>query len=285
MKNMRAALMRDIGVAVLLLWAFAQALVMTLAEEQLRMTYLLLIIVMDAVVIFGFTGRVALCAVLSCTLTCGWVSYKLYCYYAIGEMILTMDYLVTPLPLVGALACWLFQQGMRSMDSENSMLRRQVEELVLVDDVTGLYNQRALYRDLRSIVKYGSRNNLPICLMVVQPRYESELRAMLPRRQYLELLQIMANIVRDGVRLEDKVYCIDDHGTLAIVLTTDEAGSQFVRNRLKQALQKPNTFPGILERGTKLDVCFACKEYDRERFGEDMMGFKNAVESELVYDV
>ncbi len=285
MKNMRAALVRDIGIAVLLLWAFAQALVMTLADAQMQMTYLLLIIVMDAIVILGFTGRVALSAVLASTLTCAWVSYRLYCYYALGEMILMMDYVLTPLPLAGALACWLFHQGMHSMDAENTMLRRQVEELVLVDDVTGLYNHRALYRDLRSIVKYGARNNLPISLMVIQPRYESELKAMLPRRQYLELLQIMANMVRDGVRLEDKVYCIDDHGTLAIVLTTDEAGSQFVRNRLRNMLQKPNAFPGILERGAKLDVRIACKAYDSERFGDDMIAFKNAVESELVYDV
>lgn len=285
MKNMRAAFLRDLGVVVLLLWAFAQALVMTLADPSARLTYLLLIIIMDAIVLSGFTGRIALCTVLSSTLTCVWVSYKLYCYYANGEMILSLDYVLAPLPLVGALACSLFRQGLHGIDSENTMLRRQVEDLVLVDDVTGLYNLRALYRDLRSQVHYSARNNLPVSLMLVQPRYEAELRGMLPKRQYLELRQIMANIVSDGVRVEDKAYCIDDVGTLGIILTTTEGDSQFVRNRLKDALQKPNAFEGILERGTKLDVRFACKQYDRERYGEDMMAFKNAVESELVYDV
>ncbi len=282
---MRAALFRDLGIALLLLWAFAQALLMLLADANVQMTYLLLILLMDAVVIIGFSGRVPMCTVFACTLTCAWVSFCLYGYYAQGNMIHLADYLLVPLPLLGAAACALFHKGLSGIDSENTMLRRQVEELVLVDDVTGLYNQRALYRDLRGLVRYGSRNNLPVSLMLVQPRYETELRGMLPRRQYLELRQIMANIVSDGVRLEDKVYCIDEKGTLAIVLTADETGSRFVKNRLKNALEKENAFEGILERNTHLNVRFSCKTYDKERFGDDMIAYKSAVESELVYDV
>lgn len=45
-----------------------------------------------------------------------------------------------------------------------------------------------------------------------------------------------------------------------------------------------DAFDGILERGTHMDLRFACKEYD-EHFGKDMMAFKKAVESELAYDV
>ncbi len=285
MKNLQATVIRDAGITLLLLWAFAQVLMMSMAPSDAHLGYLVMIFVMDAVVLVGFSGRMSLCSVVSSMLTCVWVSYKLYAFYAMGQMIRATDYLMAPMPLIGAASCWLFQRGIASIDSENSMLRRQVEELVLVDGVTGLYNQRALYRDLRSLVKYGQRNHLPISLMIVQMRYEAELRNMLPRRQYQELRQIMANIVADGVRVEDKAYCIDEHGTLAIILTADQAGSQFVRNRLKSAIQRDNAFEGILDRGTKLDVRFACKEYDEERFGGDMMAFKSAVESELVYDV
>ncbi len=285
MKNMRASFLRDLGLIILLLWAFCQALVMTLATPASQMTYLLLIIVMDAIVMTGFTGRVSLCTVLSSTLTCAWVSYKLYAYYSLGEMILLLDYLLAPLPLIGALACSMFRTGLQGIDSENDLLRRQVEDLVLVDDVTGLYNHRALYRDLRGLVRYAERNNLAVTLLLIQPRYTDELRAMLPNRQFQELRQIMANIVHDSVRVEDKAYCVDETGTLAVVLTTNVQGGQLVANRLKEALQKVNAFEGILERGTKLDIRFASKQFDRERFGEDMIAFKNAVESELVYDV
>lgn len=285
MKNFRSAVLRDFGIAILLLWAFSQALVMTFAEKTALEGYLIMIFVMDAAVLIGFAGRMSICTVMSSMLTCAWVGYKLYAFYEGGEMILPMDYVIVPLPILGMAACALYQRGLKSIDSENTMLRQQVEELVLVDEVTGLYNQRALYRDLRSLVRYGERNNMPISLMIVQPRYEAELRGMLPRKQYLKLRQEMAAIITDGVRVEDKTYCIDERCTIAIALTTNEDGSQFVKNRLKAALQKDGAFEGVLDRGTKLDVRFACKEYNRERFGDDMMAFKSAVESELVYDV
>ena len=165
------------------------------------------------------------------------------------------------------------------------MLRRQVEELVLVDELTGLYNQRALYRDLRLMAGYAARNNLPISLMLVQMRYESELRGILPKRRYVELRQKMADTVRMTVRVEDRTYCIDEKGTLAVLLTTTEKDSVFVRNRLTAALRKDGAFDGILEPGVKLDLRFACKQYSAETFKGDMMGFKRSVESELVYDV
>ncbi len=285
MKNFRSAVLRDLGIAILLLWAYSQALVMTFAEKSALEGYLFMIFVMDAAVLIGFAGRMSICTVLSSMLTCAWVSYKLYAFYAGGEMILPMDYVIIPLPLIGMAAAALYQRGLKSIDSENIMLRQQVEDLVLVDEVTGLYNQRALYRDLRSLVRYGERNHMPISLMIVQPRYEAELRRMLPQKKYLKLRQEMAAIITDGVRVEDKTYCIDDYCTIAIVLTTDEDGSHFVQNRLKAALQKDGAFGEVLDRGTKLDVRFACKEFNRERFGDDMIAFKSATESELVYDV
>lgn len=283
-KNLRAAYLRDIAILLLLLWAFAQAIIMTFAPAGNRVVYLIMLLTMDAAVMIGFLGRSSMSWVLCGTLTCVWVCYKLYDYYFAGALLALTDYVLIPVPLLGALAASIFLRGMKSMDSENALLRRQVEELVLVDELTGLYNQRALYRDLRLMAGYAQRNNLPISLMLVQLRYESELRGILPKRQYNELRQKMADIVRMSVRVEDRTYCIDEKGTLALLLTTTEKDSVFVRNRLTTALRDTNAFEDILEPGTKLDLRFACKQYTAECKG-DMMGFKRSVESELVYDV
>lgn len=285
MKNLQGAILRDLGIAVLLLWAFAQAVVIALAQSSAYDGFLLMFFAMDVAVLIGFSGRLSISTILSCVLTCVWVSYKLYAFYAGGDVILPLDYAMAPLPLVAAGACALYQRGLRGIDSENSMLRQQVEELVLVDEVTGLYNQRALYRDLRVMVHYCERNKMPISLMIVNPRYEAELRGMLSGKQYQRFRQAMATIVMHGVRVEDKIYCVDERCTIAIVLTTDKANSIYVQNRLKAALQAQGAFAGILDSGIKLDVRFACMEYDREKFGDDMMAFKSAVESELIYDV
>lgn len=170
------------------------------------------------------------------------------------------------------------------LSGDSLLLRRQVDEQVLVDDVTELYNLRAMYRDAQMMTGYCVRNHLPISLMIIQMRYESELRGMLSHSRYIQLRKRLAELVMDSVRVEDKVYCIDEHGTMAILLTSNEANSAYVRSRIIEAVTKEDAFDGILERGTHMDLRFACKEYD-EHFGKDMMAFKKAVESELAYDV
>ena len=276
MKNetQSALVARDAAIILLLIWAFMQALLMIWAPADTQTTYLLLLFLMDIAVLCGFMDRVNTGTALAATITCGWVAYKLYSFY----------YFVTVLPLLGSGAAALFSRSMRYVNAENKLLRRQVDEQVLVDDVTELYNLRAMYRDAQMMTGYCVRNHLPISLMIIQMRYESELRGMLSHSRYIQLRKRLAELVMDSVRVEDKVYCIDEHGTMAILLTSNEANSAYVRSRIIEAVTKEDAFDGILERGTHIDLRFACKEYD-EHFGKDMMAFKKAVESELAYDV
>ena len=282
MKNetQSALVARDAAIILLLIWAFMQALLMIWAPADTQTTYLLLLFLMDIAVLCGFMDRVNTGTALAATITCGWVAYKLYSFYAVGETVYLTDYFVTVLPLLGSGAAALFSRSMRHVNAENKLLRRQVDEQVLVDDVTELYNLRAMYRDAQMMTGYCVRNHLPI----IQMRYESELRGMLSHSRYIQLRKRLAELVMDSVRVEDKVYCIDEHGTMAILLTSNEANSAYVRSRIIAAVTKEDAFDGILERGTHLDLRFACKEYD-EHFGKDMMAFKKAVESELAYDV
>lgn len=281
MKNetQSALVARDAAIILLLIWAFMQALLMIWAPADTQTMYLLLLFLMDIAVLCGFMDRVNTGTALAATITCGWVAYKLYSFYAVGETVYLTDYFVTVLPLLGSGAAALFSRSMRHVNAENKLLRRQVDEQVLVDDVTELYNLRAMYRDAQMMTGYCVRNHLPISLMIIQMRYESELRGMLSHSRYIQLRKRLAELVMDSVRVEDKVYCIDEHGTMAILLTSNEANSAYVRSRIIE-----DAFDGILERGTHMDLRFACKEYD-EHFGKDMMAFKKAVESELAYDV
>lgn len=279
MKNetQSALVARDAAIILLLIWAFMQALLMIWAPADTQTTYLLLLFLMDIAVLCGFMDRVNTGTALAATITCGWVAYKLYSFYAVGETVYLTDYFVTVLPLLGSGAAALFSRSMRHVNAEN-------KQQVLVDDVTELYNLRAMYRDAQMMTGYCVRNHLPISLMIIQMRYESELHGMLSHSRYIQLRKRLAELVMDSVRVEDKVYCIDEHGTMAILLTSNEANSAYVRSRIIAAVTKEDAFDGILERGTHMDLRFACKEYD-EHFGKDMMAFKKAVESELAYDV
>lgn len=282
--NRNASTIREIGIASLLLWTFALVLITLFAPAAKRTAYAVLIFATNVAVLIGFMSRTSLCMVLCGTLSCVWVSYRLYMFFVAGTIFHPVDYVMIVMPLWGMLSAILFEKGILGIDTENTSLRKQVDELVLVDEITGLFNLRALYKDLLMIISYSERRDLPISLMIIQMRYEQELNNMLTRRQYIKLCQALAKLVDGGVRLEDRTYAIDDKGTLAIILTTSSEDSAIVRKRLLNAIAANDTFDGILERGANLQLQIACKQYQKD-YGEDMMRFKCDVENELVYDV
>lgn len=133
MKNetQSALVARDAAIILLLIWAFMQALLMIWAPADTQTTYLLLLFLMDIAVLCGFMDRVNTGTALAATITCGWVAYKLYSFYAVGETVHLTDYFVTVLPLLGSGAAALFSRSMRHVNAENKLLRRQVDEQVL----------------------------------------------------------------------------------------------------------------------------------------------------------
>ncbi len=279
-----APLSRDLSILLLLLWAFAQAVLLALSAKENAATYLVIFFCSDAAVLISYLGRRNSGLALGGTITCVWVAWKLYAFYMQGESFYAMDYVMIPMPLLGVLAATLYEASVRSMNTENALLRRQVEEQVLIDETTGLYNLRALYRDLQIMVHYCARNDLPLTLFITQMRYESELRRMLSAARYAELLRRLAELVQGNVRAEDRVYCIDEHGTIAVLLTTTEEGSTVAKARIYSMLEKAD-MKGILESGTRLEMRSAAKQYSKETYGTDMIRFKKAVEGELMYDV
>lgn len=279
-----ASLSRDLSILLLLLWTFAQAVLLALSAKENVTTYLVLFFCSDAAVLVSYLGRRNSGLALGGMITCVWVAWKLYAFYMKGATFYVMDYVLIPMPLVGVLAATLYEASVRMINQEIALLRRQVEEQVLIDDTTGLYNLRALYRDMQIMVHYCQRNNLPLTLFITQMRYEGELRRMLPAAKYSELRRRLADLVQNNVRAEDRVYCIDEHGTIAVLLTTTEEGSNVAKARIYGMLEKVD-MSGVLERGTRLDMRSAAKQYDKDVYGTDMIRFKKAVEGELMYDV
>ena len=72
---------------------------------------------------------------------------------------------------------------------------------------------------------------------------------------------------------------------MGVILTCDQENSKFVRDRIRANLEKKDAFAGIVERAIRVEAKIACLEYDEEKYGSDMILFKQKVENELQYDV
>lgn len=284
-KRATGYLLQDIGLLLLLLCLGGTALAASYADSALRSeSTVMLMGCLLAILLAGFKLS-SLSIVLAAFEVLVYTAYKLFCFFAESTAIEPLCYAWLFLPLFSVGAMQLFIYGNRQTELENDVLKEQVEELVMVDSLTGLYNLRSLYNDLPKQIAYAERNHMTVSLLIVKLRYGQELMKVLSRRNFETLLQKMALIVSDTVRVEDRTYSLDEDGSLGVILTCDQESSHFVRDRIRSILEKKETFEGITDRAIRVEVKIACLEYDREKYGSDMILFKQKVENELQYDV
>ncbi len=284
-KRTTGYLLQDAGLVLLLLCIGGAALAVGIVEEALKIEFVVMLMgTFLAILLAGFklTGISVVTGAFEILL---YTAYKLFSFFTYAREIEPICYvwIVLPLLSVGAMAAFIY--GSRQTELENDVLKEQVEELVLVNSLTGLYNLRSLYIDLQKQVAYSERNHMTVSLMIVKLKFGQELKKVLSRRNFEALIQRMAVIITDAVRLEDRTYSLDNEGMVGVILTCDQENSKFVRDRIRANLEKKDAFAGIVERAIRVEVKIACLEYDEEKYGSDMILFKQKVENELQYDV
>lgn len=277
--------MRDAGMALFLAVLWGTLLLCILAPEASRMTYLMLMGFDFACAALGFMGYPYLMAVLTGILSGVWTIEKLYAFHVEGvPLLFPFDHLwiLAPLVLISGVA--LFQAGAARIARENDLLRVQVEESVLIDARTGLANLRALYREFPMMLNLCARHRQPLSLMIVSLRYGQELRAFLTEGQFCMLRQRLAELIAGTVRLEDRLYSIDEDGAVALLLIADDEGCETVRRRLREAVSESGAFDDVTAEGIEVAVRIANRMCDKAS-GMSPIEMKLAVEAELAYDV
>lgn len=278
-------LFQDLGLVLLLACLFTGAMTVSYTPKPLLFeAVLMLLFIFLAILLTGFK-LFGLSIVLSGLEVLIYTAYRLYLFLAYETEIPLISFVLIFLPILSVAAMYLFVSGNRKLELENDILREQVEELVMVNPLTKLYNLRSLYHDLYIQVSYAERNKLPLSLMVIVLKYESELKSILSRQNYERVIQRLAQIVSDTVRVEDKTYSTDHKGSLAIIMTCDKEGSEIAMGRLRSRISERDAFSDIADHAIKIEVKMASMEYSKEEFGDDMMQFKQRVENELQYDV
>lgn len=284
-KRVTGYLLQDVGLLLLLLCIGGAALAVGNVENAMKPEFTVMLMATFLGVLLAGFKLIGLAIVLGAFEELVYTAYKLFYFYAYSEKIEVICYVWLILPLISVGAMIAFIYGSRQTELENDVLKDQVEELVMINSLTGLYNLRSLYNDLQKQVAYSERNHMNISLLIVKLRYGQELKKVLSRRNFETLLQKMALVVTDAVRLEDRTYSLDNEGTIGVILTCDQENSKYVKERIRANIENRDTFAGITEKAIRVEVKIACLEYEKEKYGSDMILFKQKVENELQYDV
>lgn len=231
-------------------------------------------------------GNFLISVIVAAVATISFAGFKIYALMTgVGDF-KYVSFLWILVPALCTFGMYLYSKIYRTLDLDNAVLKQQIEELVMVDRVTGLYNLRSMFMDIQTQISYAERNNTSVSLMIIRLRYPAEMRKVLKREQYEKLLNRMAGLIMDTVRLEDRVYSIDNMGGFGIVLTCNVEGTKLVEERIREKFSDSKNFAKISDKHKiRAEIKLGYLEYSKEKYNRDANSFKNDVEEEVEYDI
>ena len=286
-KDISGKTLEDVGISVLLIALFANVMVGALSQDMYFNENLIMTIVTFVAVLLAAIRVTSVPVIIAALETVCFIAYKLYQVFGLGNDDIAsvgLSYLWVAIPGLSVLGMSLFIKGVQRLQRDNNVLSKQVEDLIMIDPLTGFYNLRSMYMDIQTQISYSERNNTAITLMIIRPRYKKELKDVLKKQQYETVIVKLSKLVYDTVRLEDKVYSLDGDGTVGVLLTCDKQGAKLVEKRIRKNIEETTGFNDIAEKPIRMEVQLGYLEYKKE-YNRDAIQFKSLVEEEVAYDL
>ncbi|MBN1035605.1 GGDEF domain-containing protein [Clostridium botulinum] len=169
----------------------------------------------------------------------------------------------------------LLQEKVIALEEENS-------RLIMIDEYTGIRNDKAIMMELPIYMNISKRHNLPLTLIMVKVKFADKLKRILGRKKYLELLVQTCDILKKALREEDVKYILNE-STLAFITITNEDGAKVVKKRFRENVNNADFIQYSLYENVKLDIQMGSCTFDKSI--KDSMEFLIKAEKEIEYDI
>ncbi len=279
----RRALLQDIALLFFLGGILGSGLVVGFSDTDRLENIIMFLVMCAGIILAGYRFRY-LAVVLASVQTCFFAAYKIYTAFFLGGEITLFSFAWLILPMGCVVSMLLFMHETYRAELISEMLENQIHEQVLTDRVTGLYNLKSMYMDLERQIAFSKRNNLKLSLMILELRYKDELKSILNAAQFDALRVSYVRVLEDSIRLEDRLYALDEDGLVGIICTCDKPGAQIMKQRILNNFAKPEQFSDIVDRAIRVDVRVGIFEY-REGEVSNAIDLKKKAENEMQYDV
>lgn len=285
-ESQKNTILKFTGIAMFFLGFLFAVLVTHYSGEECYTENLFMTIATILAAAIAMAGNFLIPVIFAAVGTVSFAGFKIYSLIGEGSDFKYISFLWIVIPALCTFGMYLYSKGYRLLNLDNAILKQQIEELVMVDRITGLYNLRSMFMDMQTQISYAERNNTPVSLMIIRLRYPAEMRKVLKREQYEKVLNQMASIIKDSVRLEDRVYSIDNMGGFGLILTCDVEGTKLVEERIREKMADPMYFSKISDKHKiRAEIKIGFLEYSKEKYNRDANSFKNDVEEEVEFDI
>lgn len=275
-----------IGISLVVIAFMFIALIVNYSGKEYFTENIIMVVAMGISVVLTTLSYTTVAIVVGAASIVSFAGYKIYTAILMHNNFAMISFLWIVVPIMAVVGMYLYVNGNDGLALENALLKKQIAELVMTDPLTGLYNLRSMFMDIQTQISYSERNETAISLMIIRLRYPNEMKKVLKTSEYEKVVKQLSLLLVDTVRLEDKVYSIDDNGGFGIILTCDRSGTKIVENRLREKLKDPKWFENVSAKNQiRTEVKIGYLQYDKNKYMRDANAFKEDVEAEVDYDV
>ena len=114
----------------------------------------------------------------------------------------------------------------------------KTHELIHIDDVTGLYNQRKLYKDLAHLVSNFEKEKDPFCILFIDIDYFKKVNDTYGHLVGTKLLENVARDIRSLLRDSDISYRYGGDEFVVILVNSDASAGKIVGERILQIIKE-----------------------------------------------
>lgn len=166
-----------------------------------------------------------------------------------------------------------------------SGLEQNIADLVTIDDLTGLKNQKQFMSDTDAYMHMAKRYKLKLALMVVELRYQDDVERIVGRQNMGDIAVHLSQALMQSVRKEDLVYIVDTqrYSFAVLMMTNDYDGIKIAVERTKSKVAGINM--NDIARFANVDLNMRIGYATLEQDYPSALDFLNAAKHELEYDV
>lgn len=273
----------DIAMTIIIVFFFGLGLTFSMFNfKSSYENYVMFLLLMIVCIVSYYLG-VTMSLVVTLVVDFGYISFKIYDFFMEGILANIETYYWIILIVVGAVVSSYLSKNINTMQEEVKELTEKNNELVMIDSESGIRNIKAFINEMPIYMSMVNRHReLPLSLMVMQINHSGNIRKILGVDKYKVLINTIAKITNETLRDEDRKYVLSND-TFAYILITDEKGSQRVKERIKESINKEIDLKRESLRGIKIEIQMGICEW-KETI-KDPVEFLTLAESELNYDV
>lgn len=272
----------DLNITILIAYFMILAITFSYFElgENLENYFMVSLLMIVALISYYINNTVAL--IMSMVIDFLYCTYHFYLSFSTGkDLPQYVYYWIVFIPLTAIIISKLGHLIITIQD-ENLEMLKQTEELVMVDEATGIRNQKAFINELPIYMNLHKRYDMPITLVLVRLKHSKTLSRIVGKEFFSDVLAKCSEALSDSLRFEDRKYIVNEN-TFAYILISNKDGANIVKNRMKEAIKEVKLGKDKLYSDLNIEVEIG--SYSQNEEVTDSLQFINLAEKELDYDV